>query len=139
MVHQGAAVLTACVVGLIMPVLATIYDGVYRHYHGSIDLYWKARVFEGACFVGLGSAVVGLPLGILGVLVLHRLRRSSPIDYIMVGTCIGISAGLLFCIVVNTRSDPAVSWFVFTILPGISMGFGFAAYWLVGIRRAARN
>ena len=122
----------ACVVGVLLPVAASLYDGLYRRSHGSHDPSWAVSYY--AQFVGLGSAFVGAVGGGLGVWLLYSLHRYKFRDYAIAGATIGATCGALFTAMFNMRSDPVVSWFIFIILPAVSMALGFICYWFVSIK-----
>lgn len=126
-----------CTAGVLLPVAATVYDGVYRHYHGSPDSSWTDRLIFNIQFTALGSALVGLVVGVLGVVLLHSIRRSRFRDYALAGVGLGAVSGALFTAVTHIPEDPAVSWVIFVTLPALSMALGFICYWFICIRSHA--
>ncbi len=124
--------LLACVVGVLLPISASVYDGLYRQSHRAEYAYWP--LCYNAQFVGMGSALVGAVTGVVGISFLHSLHRSKFRDYVAAGAIIGAIGGAIFTALFNIESDPLVSWFVFIALPAASMALGFTCYWLVSIR-----
>jgi len=124
--------LLACLIGALLPVAASVYDGLYRRSHGAHDPSWALSYY--AQFVGLGSAFVGAVVGGIGVWLLHSLRRSKFRDYAMAGAAMGATCGAIFTAMFNIRGDPLVSWFIFITLPAASMALGFISYWFVSIK-----
>ncbi len=129
---------SACFVGVLLPVAAEVYDGVYRHSHGS-PAPWPSSLFPKVQFVALGSALVGLLVGVIGVGLLHWAHRVRLKDYVIAGLVLGAGSGASFTAISRIPTDPAVSWVVFIVLPSLSMAIGFTCYWCICIRGAANK
>ena len=86
--RQIFALGAACCVGVLVPVLANLYDLAYG-YHGSLfaawhNSDWHYSFIAETIAVIEGSIAVGLPAGGLGVLLLRVQRRSRLRDYMLV-------------------------------------------------------
>jgi NhaP-type Na+/H+ or K+/H+ antiporter len=127
---------TACFVGLMLPVAATTYDAIYRH-HGSADSSWFDKLLLNIPLIALGSACVGLPVGVLGVVLLRGMKRSRLRDYAIAGLVMGAISGAVFTAGTRIQEDPGMVWLIFTTLPALSMGLGFACYWTICVRNHA--
>jgi NhaP-type Na+/H+ or K+/H+ antiporter len=101
---------TACFVGAMLPVAATTYDAIYRHHHGSPDPSWVNRLLLNIQLTALGSAFVGLLVGMLGVVLLRWMKRSRLRDYAIGGLVMGAVTGAVFTAATRIPEDPGVAW-----------------------------
>src|ERR1051326_8047419 len=131
----GCAV--GCLVGVVLPVAATIYDGLYRHHRREQDPAWPSNLISNMVFTALGSAIVGLIVGALGVGLLHATRRCKVGDYLAAGVGIGAASGAFFTAATQIPGDSAVGWAIFITLPALSMALGFGCYWFICVRSHA--
>jgi hypothetical protein len=136
-VRQFLGLSAACLAGVILPIAATVYDGVYRHSHGLADPSWTDRLICNIETTILGSAFVGLIVGFLGVGLLHLVRRSRFRDYALTGIGFGAVSGVLFAAGTHVPADPVESWVIFVTLPALSMTLGFICYWFICVRNHA--
>jgi MFS family permease len=124
--------LLACLVGVLLPIAASVYDALYPRNHGSHEPTWT--IVSNAEIVGLESASVGSVAGAVGIGLLHRLHRSKFRDYVTAGASIGAICGAFLTVMFNLTNDRSISWFMFITLVAVSMALGFICYWLVSIR-----
>jgi hypothetical protein len=122
--------LLACLVGVLLPIAASVYDALYPRNHGSHEPTWA--IVSNAEIVGVESALVGSVAGAVGIGLLHWLHRSKFRDYVTAGASIGAICGAFLTVMFNLTKDP--SWFMFITLTVVSMALGFICYWLVSIR-----
>lgn len=131
----------ACVAGILIPVLATLYDALCRYQgHATAawsDFEWRSRFLQAATFIAEGSVFVGLAAGGLGIWYLRWRRHTALSHYALLGAGIGAVCGALFTGITHHPSDPQVVWLIFIILASISMALGFACYWFTYARRYA--
>src|SRR5688500_5853827 len=97
----------ACLDAVDLHVAATFYDSSRRHSDGARKSL--GQLFFDAQFIALGSAVVGLVVGALGVALLHSLKRSALRDYSLAGLGLGATTGALFTAAMHHPGDPAIS------------------------------
>ncbi len=124
--------LLACVVGVLLPVTASVYDALCPRNQGAHEPTWA--IVKNAEIVALESALVGSVAGVVGIGLLHWLHRSKFRDYVIAGASIGAICGTFFTVVFNLTNDPSISWYTFIALVAVSMVLGFISYWLVSIR-----
>ena len=122
--------LLACLVGVLLPIAASVYDALYPRNHGSHEPTWA--IVSNAEIVGVESALVVSVAGAVGIGLLHWLHRSKFRDYVTAGASIGAICGAFLTVMFNLTKDP--SWFMFITLTVVSMALGFICYWLVSIR-----
>lgn len=131
----------ACLVGAFPPVLAILYDALYRYQGSAASAFgspeWRARFLQSAIFTAAASIFVGLPAGALGVWCLHSLHRTALKHFALSGSGIGAACGALFVGLLHHPGDSPIVWLIFIMLPSISMTLGFIAYWFVCFKRQA--
>jgi len=136
--RQIAGLAAACSVGIILPLLAILYDAAYR-FPGSLasawhNDNWRHAFFSSAIFIAEGSVFCGLIAGGLGIRYLRLRRYTAFKHYLLAGGIIGAACGTLFSVIFNMPGDSWIAWPIFIVIPALSTALGFTVYWFICVR-----